>query len=194
MTRKTRDEATYWALVKFEVHADHFSPAYSFAHFRGKSKIDVSEEITENFLSKLDQAISFEEANEETETDRAELENRLRSITSTYLNENPLALGQLKKLESSFTIGYPSYDLKIVADGPWSQFAEAFLPALEEDEDFRYFVDEYASKDDSDKTPEQTELFIQYQKLKQIRSAKHKKQDVSEFLNLVVEVVMNEVM
>jgi hypothetical protein len=55
-------------------------------------------------------------------------------------------------------------------------------------------VDEYASKDDSDKSPEQTELFIQYQKLKQIRSAKHKKQDVSEFLNLVVEVVMNEVM
>jgi hypothetical protein len=194
MARKPSDKESYWALVKLEVHADHFSPAYSFKYFRGKTKGEVAQDIAETFLSRVDEAISYEEPDEEVETDRVELEQHLRSVLSRFSEGNASGPLDLKEMETSITIGYPSYDLAILADGPWSQFVKSFLPALEQEDDFHDLMEEYESAEVSTNSPEQTELLIQFQRLKTIGSNKLKEEDVSRFLNLIEEVVMNEVM
>lgn len=81
MTKPNKEDKTsYWALVKFNVSAAHFSGMFSFICFFADSAEKVVKSITDYFLSKVDGDIEHQD-DEDVLLERDEFEQRLKSMT-----------------------------------------------------------------------------------------------------------------
>jgi len=197
MKRKTKQNIPYAALVKFEVTADHFSPSYSFSQYSDNSAADVIESIIDEFMSRVDHAISCEDGSDDDMlNDRNELEQKLRAFSDSMQTcEDPL---QIENLCGSICIGYPTYEFSVVAGGTATQFVTRVLQALEIDTHFSDFLecqlDELEDVDDDTPISDEGSLALEFQRLRTLEPEELNEENVGSILSRIEELVCNEEM
>lgn len=194
MTR--RDPDRYWALVKFEVSADHFERAYSFVRYVGNGPLAVAGAIAAEFLRRVDEALSAEEEpDDDVGEERLDMERRLSA--SVAASGMPGAGASLAKLRDEICIGYPSYAFRVIAEGRTPRFLAAVLSALEDDEDFATFLELHSDPpEDADEAPdkEKRALAARFQKLLDGDPAKLTAGQIGSLLDRVEALVTNDEM
>lgn len=185
----------YYALVKYEIHADDFVPAYQFVSFISSTPIQLAESIAREFVQRVDEAISCDdEPDEELKTDRKELNRRLKAfINNIKATKN---VKHLEIFEDSITINYPTYEFTVLISNQEEMFYSKLLTVLGADEDFVDFIDLQIEDYDPDFTDDDSEhkhdLALDFQRLISCQPEELEKEDLRTFLKGVEEYVQNE--
>ena len=181
----------YWALVKFEVLADHFMPCYSFSYFKGSDKKAVAKKIIREFNMQFAEAVSAQEPDEQLDEDLRELKIHFGNALAK-IGSDPKKDTSLKKIEASIIVGWPTFSFIVLADGPWQSFTDNLFAELENDEYFSEFL-EFIKEEVIylEKGSESRKLFDQYKILKEMSPESIRKSDGENFLKLLSRVVYN---
>ena len=198
MTRTGKPNGKCWALVKSEVRAAHFSRVFSFSHFIGNTPSDVAAAISEECLSRVSEAMSYEDDPEdELEAVYLKVEKKLsRLVASTKSSGDP---ARIRKLNDSISVGYSSYDFRVLAAGFEQQFFSRFLSALKSDSDFAPFLEDnldadFGSADWERSGTKEESLALEFHRLRDLRPEQMKTRRVRTFLRRVEEHVCNDMM
>ena len=180
---------SYWALVKFEVTSEHFSPTFSFKHYVSETKEAAARAVAEDFTAQVDQALQHEEVDNETIAER----ERLTRLLRPFLNKTPKrASGKmLRAMEASVDIGYSSHALGVLTEGEREVFLTTFPVSLEHDRDFQIFMGG-ANPEDLDDLD--TKLLDHLKRIKETPIKELTDADVAVFFEALEETVYNDTM
>lgn len=182
---------SYWVLYKIDISAAHFSPMYSFDYIVCDTKIASAIKLKNCFLKIIDSvynqtkdivdeeiySIEYKEIKEHFESNISLIEN----------NESHT----VQHMETSISMGWPLYSLKIIAEGEYDHFKEQFLNQIRKDSDFNDFINTIEDEIDNECLDDKSkqELWDRYSKVKNGSFSNLK---MTSFLNTVKEVVYND--
>lgn len=190
----TRAEArNYCALFKIAVRADHFRPMYRFLVLKGRSLERMGREAVQQYLERVDECAG--DALEDAEF--VEERNALQQRLDEALARLSAGRGELVSLEASICAGWPTVELRVLAEGTGQTFPAKALSGLDTDRNFRGFLDSVdcdPEDDDPDGEPggDDARLCRQFRRLRESKGHDLEPSELLAFLEDVCVHVFND--
>jgi len=197
MKTTSRSPQGFYALVKFEVGAAHFTPAFSFVVLSAKTAVSLAECVVGAFIARVDEAIScLESEDDDLAAERARLAERMKGLSKRVKTNRDV--GQIEDWGDSICIGYPTCQFAVLAAAPLSAFAARSLSALQHDSDFSSFLELQSEEGGGDggvgAATDESYVVTEYHRLSSIPTRQLEGRDVLRLLAEVEKVVMNDEM
>jgi|GEM_PF-1994251 hypothetical protein len=142
-------DRSFHALVKFEVFAAHFSGAYEFVHYTNAGQAGFVWEVWVDFTARVEEEAGLLDARYDEENKKVLSE--LSAASERYMGLAKAGeLRDPREMNSSATVGYPTYSFEVLAAGPAEEFVPACVKALGDDDEIESFCEEWADEDDEE--------------------------------------------